>query len=283
MLFPAIQVVVFSILDHYKRRVEGSARVVGTLLGERRGDTVIVKGSFPVPHAEDEDQVAVDMEYHRTMRALHEKVNTRNVVVGWYSTGALDGISYLSALIHDVYRSEVVASSHGALQQPVHIVVDVSLARPELPVRAYTSAPIIAAGRQLAARFEPAIVEMHAYEAEKIGVDALITGVPEGGELDAPATMLGDIDNLEHAVIRLLDSVETCSAYVDSVARGERPADIDLGEAIAGALNSIPHISATALQRLFNVHLQDLLMLVYLAQMTETQLNIADKVAQQIG
>ena len=78
-------VVVFSILDHYKRRDDGQDRVVGTLLGEvdEVTNTVYIKNCFPVPHKGDDDQVTVNMAYHSKMRSLHQKVNKKEVCVGW--------------------------------------------------------------------------------------------------------------------------------------------------------------------------------------------------------
>lgn len=273
-------VVVLSILDHYKRRTLNSSRVVGTLLGERKGDTIYIKNSFPVPHDEQHDQVAVDMEYHRTMLSLYQRVHSKQFVVGWYSTG--DNISYLSSLIHGVYRNEVHQSSHTTTLQPVHILVDVSLNTTTMPINAYTSQNISYQQRDICSVFESVSYELHAYESERIGVDALINGVPVSDELDAPATMLGDIDNLQHAMIRLLDALEICSAYVDRVCSGDETANIELGEQISNALQQIPNIDTLTFQNMFTTHLQDLLMLVYLANITHTQVNIADKVATLI-
>jgi translation initiation factor 3 subunit F len=78
-------VALFSILDHYVRRTEAQPRVIGTLLGVRStdSDVVEVRSSFAVLHSETDEQVAVDMEYHRTMWELHHKVNPKEVIVGW--------------------------------------------------------------------------------------------------------------------------------------------------------------------------------------------------------
>jgi translation initiation factor 3 subunit F len=87
-------VALFSILDHYLRRKDDQDRVIGTLLGVRTSggssgsggsetETVEVRSSFAVLHSETSEQVAVDMEYHRTMYELHHKVNPKEVIVGW--------------------------------------------------------------------------------------------------------------------------------------------------------------------------------------------------------
>lgn len=78
-------VALLSILDHYLRRTDAQERVIGTLLGIRSADgsEVEVRSSFAVLHSETSEQVAVDMEYHRTMYDLHHKVNPKEVIVGW--------------------------------------------------------------------------------------------------------------------------------------------------------------------------------------------------------
>lgn len=77
-------VALFSILDHYLRRTDAQDRVIGTLLGTRTDSEVEVRSSFAVLHSETSEQVAVDMEYHRTMYELHHKVNPKEVIVGWW-------------------------------------------------------------------------------------------------------------------------------------------------------------------------------------------------------
>ena len=79
-------VALFSILDHYLRRTETQERVIGTLLGKRSDNGEIeVRSSFAVLHSETEEQVAVDMDYLKTMYDLHHKVNPKEVIVGWYA------------------------------------------------------------------------------------------------------------------------------------------------------------------------------------------------------
>src|SRR5438477_12843395 len=86
-------VALFSILDHYLRRTDAQDRVIGTLLGTRTETEIEVRSSFPVLHSETSEQVAVDMEYHRTMYELHHKVSPKEVIVGWYVSCSLDFIT----------------------------------------------------------------------------------------------------------------------------------------------------------------------------------------------
>ena len=91
-------VVLFSIIDHYSRRDKGQDFVVGTLLGTEEDGVVTISSAFPVPHTEVEDQIALNTDFHTTMLGLHQRVNTKQTVVGWYSTG--------EAMPHVVRRTE---------------------------------------------------------------------------------------------------------------------------------------------------------------------------------
>jgi len=146
--------VVFTILDHHSRRKEGQERVIGTLLGTTTDGVVEVTNCFPVPHNENEEQVAVDMEFHHTMFKLHKQVNSREEIVGWYATGT--EISEHSAVIHDFYGRE------GA---PVHLLVDATL-NPEknMSARAFTSSPVKLGDKELGVRFQELCAEIVASE-----------------------------------------------------------------------------------------------------------------------
>lgn len=98
-------VALFSILDHYLRRSDPEpvaapadgeeaapksavssatpTRVIGTLLGTRSENDVEIRSCFAVPHNETDEQVQVDMDYHRQMYELHQRVNPDEVIVGW--------------------------------------------------------------------------------------------------------------------------------------------------------------------------------------------------------
>jgi len=267
-------VVVFSVLDHYKRRSDGQTRVIGTLLGRHEGNTVYITNCFPVPHVEESEfKVKIDMEYHGTMLALQQQVNASEVVVGWYSSGVQ--ISFISSLIHEEYRKQTLAEA------PVHLTVDVALTGHKLGVAAYVAETVLAGAKRVMALFEAAPLSLYAYEGEKIGVDALINSQPADqstGRLDAPATILSDFDNLELSMDKLLDMLQTAGTYVAQAASGEIVGDKQIGRALMHAVEAIPTVPPEAFHRVFNNQLQDLLMVVYLANLTRTQLAISDKI-----
>ena len=108
--------------------------MIGTLLGTVSPDGVVeVKNSYAVPHNEQDDTVFVDVEFHRAMIDLHQKVNPGEKIVGWYSTG--DGIVPTDALIHEFYAHECV--------DPVHVTLDVNFVDRSKLMRAWTGQSLV--------------------------------------------------------------------------------------------------------------------------------------------
>ena len=71
--------------------------------------------------------MAVDIEFAKTMYDLHKRVNSSEVVVGWYSTGP--DVTEHSVLIHEYYNREA--------RNPVHITIDTTLRNSEMGMKAY--------------------------------------------------------------------------------------------------------------------------------------------------
>nr|ACN35848.1 unknown [Zea mays] len=153
-------VVLFNVCDSYVRRPDQADRVIGTLLGSLLSDgTVHVRNSYVVPHSESADQVATDIDYHHNMYASHQKVNPKEVIVGWFSTGF--GVSGGSTLIHEFYSREV--------QNPIHLTVDTGFTRGEASIKAYISSNLSLRDSQLAAQFQEIPLDLKMIEAEKAG------------------------------------------------------------------------------------------------------------------
>ncbi|KAL1924581.1 uncharacterized protein VTP21DRAFT_4235 [Calcarisporiella thermophila] len=261
-------VVFFTILDHYLRRNDNQERVIGTLLGVRSedGSEVEIRNCFPIPHKESPDQVEVDMEYHHTMYELHHKVNPKEVIVGWYATGA-DLNSY-SALIQDFYNRQC------APFPAVHLTLDTELKKERVGVKAYVSAPVGVGSKPENCLFLPVPTDVKYFEAERAGLNilAMAKNTP-----DRTASLLSDMDSLEQAVLQLQEMLERVSEYVSRVISNEVQGNDTVGRFLMDAVASVPRVDAEAFEKMFNSHLQDVLMVIYLANMTRTQLAIAQR------
>ena len=81
-----------SIVDHYNRVAKDTKkRVVGVLLGEYGDKGVLdVTNCYAVPFEEDLQEPEVwffDHIYHEEMFNMMRKINGKEKIIGWYSTG----------------------------------------------------------------------------------------------------------------------------------------------------------------------------------------------------
>ena len=84
--------VLLSVVDHYNRLAKDSKRrVIGTLMGEYGDNGVLeVTNCYAVPFEEDKDEPSIwffDHIFHENMYNMMRKINSREKIIGWYSTG----------------------------------------------------------------------------------------------------------------------------------------------------------------------------------------------------
>jgi translation initiation factor 3 subunit F len=82
---------------------------------------------------------------------------------------------------------------------------------------------------------------------------------------------------------KLFNLLETASDYVDAVIDGKISPDAEVGRKVADTLATVPRIRPEVFDKLFNDSLQDLLMVTYLSNITQTQLSIAEKLNASLG
>ncbi|KAK9843940.1 hypothetical protein WJX84_006794 [Apatococcus fuscideae] len=252
-------VVLFNVCDAYVRRNEGQERVIGTLLGVISDGVIDVRNCYAVPHDESSERVAVDITHHQLLAGLQAKVNPKEVVVGWYSTG--DGVSGSDALIQDFYSREC--------QNPVHVTIDTTLQNQSLAIKAYISRALLLAEKQLATEFVQVDCEVKTADLGSLGVDLMEKEISEKVQHDA--------DSLETCISQLSLCLEQASEYVDKVVEGKQKPDQAIGRSLAEAVSQVPFISKTDLEQLTNDSAQDVLLIMYLSNLVRTQLALADR------
>lgn len=268
---------IFSILDHAIRRDirdTQSTRVIGALLGVRSEDgiEVEVRNCFAIPHTENEDQVEVDVEYQKNMLALQLKANPREVLLGWYTTDL--ALNSFSALIQNFFASPET----GTFPYPsVHLTVSTEAGK-EIEAKAYISAPVGVNAERAAESclFIPVPYEIRYGDSEKSGLE-LISGAKDSESRAAP--VVSDIEGLERAVDQTLDLLERVSEYVSSVLDEEREPSNVLGQYLMNALSLAPKVDPQDIERDFNNHIQDVLVVSYLANTIRTQIDLSQRLA----
>ena len=241
-------IVLLSVVDHFRRTPGASAsskRVVGILLGHHSGHTLDIASSFAVPFEEDPKHPNVfflDHNYVETMLGLLRKVNAKEVMVGWYTTGkklrASDG------LISDLLRSRFHP-------QPVALVVDVDAQKEDaaaLPCSAYIPLEEIHDdGRPAERTFQHLPVSVEAEEAEEVGVEHLLRDV-NSDSVARIRTLSGDAQERSSSLLALADQLHRAQNYLRRVEAGELPPSPKIIFALQEILNVLPewNVGATA-------------------------------------
>ncbi|XP_068545704.1 eukaryotic translation initiation factor 3 subunit F [Anas acuta] len=257
-------VVLASIVDSFERRNEGAARVIGTLLGTVDKHSVEVTNCFSVPHNESEDEVAVDMEFAKNMYELHKKVSPSEIILGWYATG--HDITEHSVLIHEYYSREA--------HNPIHLTVDTSLQNSRMSIKAYVSAPMGVPGKTMGVMFTPLTVKYVYYDTERIGVDLIMK------TCFSPNRVIGlssDLQQVGSASARIQDTLTMVLQYAEDVLSGKVAADNTVGRFLMDLINQVPKISAEDFETMLNSNINDLLMVTYLANLTQSQIALNEK------
>nr|OQO31894.1 Eukaryotic translation initiation factor 3 subunit F [Rachicladosporium sp. CCFEE 5018] len=264
----------FSILDHASRRPADQERVIGTLLGVRSedGTEVEIRNCYAVPHTETQEQVEVDMDYQKSMLQLHLRASPKEVLVGWYATS--DELNTFSALIQNFYSQQ----GEGTWPHPaVHLTVS-TVAGKDVEAHTYISAPIGVTPERAAdsCLFVPVPHEIKYNDAEKSGLE-LIASAKDAENRSQP--LLTDIEVLEKAVEQVLDMLERVSVYVSNVLDEEAEPSAALGQFLMNTLSLAPKVEAEDIERDFNNHVQDVLLVSYLANTIRTQIDLSNRLA----
>ena len=257
-----------------------------------------ITNCFAVPHAERGDEVAIGKDFNRQMLSLHLLASKHETVVGWYGTALPDDaagddddaaaaaneqqsstpkyltITDTSSLIHEFYAGEC--------EDPIHLVVDTSMESNGVPVRGYHSLPLTVKGMALANVFHEVRCSVVASDPERIVVNNMIQNV--GDTTRSISETNQNALDLTLSVEKLLGMLEKASSFVDDVITGTgegKSSDEDevneIGRKLADTLSGVPSIREEDFDSMFNENMQDMLMVSYLSNLTQTQLTIAEK------
>jgi translation initiation factor 3 subunit F len=271
-------VVLFSILEQHVRRDdtnERNERVIGSLLGFFGTDGVVqITNCFTVPHKDlKQDQSALNMDFHRKMLNLHSTVSPHLQIVGWYSTA----FNAASVLVHNFYAKEINRS-------PVYLLVDPSsLEKGNLTINCYYSMSVHFVDKtkqnpnrknpddkKLQEHFRPIRVVVKSSHGERTTLERLI----ETKESPVPPQLSNNLESVTAALNSLLEMINLVSSYVKDVAKGNKPGDIKIAHLIEDTLALLPIFESDRFENIFTKGLQDVLMIVYLANLTRTHLLI---------
>jgi translation initiation factor 3 subunit F len=207
------------------------------------------------------------------MFEYHNRINRKEQIVGWFGTTFPGGGSWIvdnSSLVHDFYSNECAT--------PIHLVVDTTLAGSTMGLRAFMSRPMVVGEHALANMFDELRVELVLSEGEATCLFHMVNGQDQPWQ---DSLIISRIPDERGAAADAMDSLvfnlDRVIAYVEAVLDGRTAASASTGMALADALNSLKLISPEDFQTILQGRLQDLLMISHITTLTESQLNLAEK------
>ncbi|KAG7302319.1 Eukaryotic translation initiation factor 3 subunit F-1 [Plutella xylostella] len=265
-------VVLFQIVDAYERRNADSHRVIGTLLGTADKGVVEVTNCFCVPHKEHADQVEAELNYAMDVYELNRRVNATENIIGWWATG--NEVTNHSSVIHEYYSREC--------REPVHVTLDTSLQGGRMGLRAYVCVALGVPGGKQGCMFTPIDVSLTSYEPEIVGLQLCQKTMAPNGR-SRQVQPMQDLAQVSEAAAKLSTLIEQVLQYVEDVLAEKTVPNNAVGRQLLELVNSVPNLAADSFTDAFASSIKDLLMVVTLAQLIKTQLQLNEKLTLLTG
>ena len=209
--------------------------------------------------------MAVDTEFHEKMLELHQTVNPREEIVGWYATGT--ALPVITLRVHDYYGP--------SCEQPVHLTLDNRAVGGALTLTTYVSSAVSLAKRSFGSQFRE--VSMSVMPVAPEAVNDLVATERRVDALTTPSRLSTELDGLKRSLKKLGQMLTDACSYVDKVNAGEIEGDKRIGRMLGDAIARIPHHSGADFQKVFTDNIQDMLMVAYLAELTKAQIALSEK------
>jgi 26S proteasome regulatory subunit N8 len=265
-------IVLLSVVDHYNRVAKGTTkRVIGTLLGEVYDLKLHITNCFAVPFEEDPRDPQVwflDHNFHETMFAMFKKVNQKERVVGWYSSGPKIKPADLS--IHELYRRYN--------PEPLLVIMDVQPKDIELPMECYYSVQENTSDPVFKRTFLHVNSAVGAFEAEEVGIEHLLRDI-KNASASTLAVRVGDkISALKGLAVRLGE----ISRYLQQVVAGTLPMNQEIIYQLQEVFNLLPDQDSDELVRSFATETNDMMLALYLGSMLRSTVALHNLINNKI-
>jgi len=272
--------VLLSVADHYHRVARGTRkRVVGVLLGSVHKGKVDCTNTFAVPFEEDSRNPSVfylDHNYLENMYELYRKVNSKERVVGFYSTGPT--IRPNDLRIHDIVKRFL---PRNCITAPVFCIVDIRPHLESLPTTAYKVVEEVSTKdgqRQVKMTFAHVPTVMGAQEAEEVGVEHLLREINDPTVSTVASLIKGKISGLATLTEKLVE----CKDYLESCVRGECKVNPDIVSNLQTILNLLPNLNTDEMVRSMLIKTNDMHMAIYLSALIRSVIALHDLINNRI-
>jgi len=266
--------VLLSTVDHYNRVVKGTQkRVVGVLLGSRSKGVLDITNSFALPFEENANNLSIwylDHGYLESMFGMFRKINAKEKIVGFYSTGPR--IKENDIEIERLFREMFCPN-------PVFVIIDVRPNVEGIPTRAYvTVEEVEAEGKEIQRTFKHVPSSIGALEAEEVGVEHLLRDIND----PSVSTLANQIKLKMQGLAGLQEHLLEIKQYLENVINGKLPINNQVIYNLQDIFNLLPNLNLDEMIRSMVVKMNDMHLVIYISALIRCIIALHNLVNNQI-
>jgi 26S proteasome regulatory subunit N8 len=210
------------------------------------------------------------------MLAMFRKVNAKERVVGFYSTGPQ--IRSNDLRIYDIVQRFLPTSTP---VPPIFCIIDIRPDRQSMPTTAYKVVEEVSTQngqRQVQLSFAHVPCQMGAMEAEEVGVEHLLRDINDPTVSTVASLIQGKIAGLATLTEKLVE----CKDYLESCVRGDVKVNPDIVANLQTILNLLPNLNTEDMVRSMLIKTNDMHMAIYLSALIRSVIAIHDLINNKI-
>jgi 26S proteasome regulatory subunit N8 len=210
------------------------------------------------------------------MLAMFRKVNAKERVVGFYSTGPQ--IRPNDLRIHDIVKRFLPKST---ITPPIFCIIDVRPDRNTLPTTAYKVIEEVSTKegqRQVKLSFAHVPSQMGAMEAEEVGVEHLLRDINDPTVSTVASLIKGKLSGLA----TLTEKLGECKEYLEACVRGNQKVNPEIVANLQTIINLLPNLNTEDMVRSMLVKTNDMHMAIYLSALIRSVIALHDLVNNKI-
>ena len=256
-------IVLLSVVDHYYRLAkETNRRVIGALLGEYVEGKVDITNCYALPFEEDPKDKKVwyvDHVYSEQMLEMFQKINTKEKLLGWYSSGP-------KIRPHDIEINEVFRKY---CDKPVFVIIDVQEKKESMgiPAESYIMKEEIDQDGQLIKTFFKLNTKIEASLPEEIGVEFMLKDINDPNRVGSVSKIINDKEQSLRALIKKLTEIKT---YLSNVIGGKIPVNSQVVYNIQEIFNLLPNFDNESIIKAMSIQTNNNYLVLYLSWLAKT-------------
>jgi 26S proteasome regulatory subunit N8 len=210
------------------------------------------------------------------MLAMFRKVNAKERVVGFYSTGPQ--IRPNDLRIYDIVKRFLPKNT---TTPPIFCIIDIRPDRSTLPTTAYKVVEEVSTyegQRQIKLSFAHVPSQMGAMEAEEVGVEHLLRDINDPTVSTVASLIKGKIAGLATLTEKLVE----CKDYLEACVRGDQKVNPEIVANLQTILNLLPNLNTEEMVRSMLIKTNDMHMAIYLSALIRSVIALHDLINNKI-